>query len=327
MSSVELAGVEIVGEYRQVPVSFLRLDKVADFDIYLKPADNRPHILYRQRNLPFTEEARERLASNGIEFVFVPVGQGDAFRRYMERNLGAIIADPGVGPEEKSGILYESLVGLVGEVMDDPRSGEMVPRSQEVVKNTCSFLYGQQGALKHLMKVTSFDYYTYTHSVNVFVFSMALGQRVFDRASISGDYGVGALLHDVGKSMIDPEILNCRGKLTDDQFGVMKKHPGYGCEILLERGGVGQVGMDIVRHHHERPDGSGYPDGLTGDEISKVARVVKISDVFDALTTRRSYKEALSSFPALKLMKDEMAQELDEELFRVFVNMMGNPGA
>ncbi len=105
----------------------------------------------------------------------------------------------------------------------------------------------------------------------------------------------------------------------------MKYHPVHGYNLLRDHGLKDGIILDVTRHHHEKLTGKGYPDSLPADEISMFARMSTISDIFDALTTRRSYKEALPSFDALRLMKGEMANELDRDLFEKFVEMMGNP--
>jgi HD-GYP domain-containing protein (c-di-GMP phosphodiesterase class II) len=94
---------------------------------------------------------------------------------------------------------------------------------------------------------------------------------------------------------------------------------------MAEHGGLADVALDVTRHHHEKLSGSGYPDGLAGGEILPPVRICTIADIFDALTTRRSYKDAMGSFPALKLMRDELLDEIDRDLFQIFVEMMANP--
>jgi HD-GYP domain-containing protein (c-di-GMP phosphodiesterase class II) len=309
--------------YRAVPVELLRPEEIADFDIYLQSGPGRPYVLYRKKHLPFTAEEKERLEEHRVTRVHIHTDQEADFQRYVERNLGTIMDDSAVAPEEKAEVLYGSLVGVVEDVLSDPRAGDMVPRSKQIVANACKFLYGQGNSLEHMMRVCSFDYYTYTHSVNVFVFTMTLGQKLFDKDFLVNEVGLGALLHDVGKSRIDPAIINCKGKLTAEQFETIKLHPVYSDEILREKGGVPAVSLDMARHHHERIKGGGYPDNLEGNAISKEVRVVTLADIFDALTTRRSYKEPIDSFPALKLMREEMTEHLDMELFGVFVQMMG----
>ncbi len=314
-------------DYKPIPLRILRTREVADFDIYLRPDAGGPCILYREQDVCFEEEDQARLEESGVETVYVRAAEERLYRRYIERNLVSILDDADVQNEEKAELLYGSLVWLTEDVMADPRAGDIVPRSRSMVQNTCKFLYEQRDFLQYLMRVTSYDYYTYTHSVNVFVFTMALGRRVFPKERVKNEFGVGALLHDIGKSMVDPAIINCTGKLSPEQLVIMRKHPIYSHEILAEKKDIHPVSLDMARHHHERIDGDGYPDGLRGDDVSPEVRVLTIADVFDALTTRRPYRQSMTTFPALQLMRDEMAGHIDPEFFRMFVEMMGEPDA
>ena len=312
--------------FLRIPLGLLRLDEVADFQLYLAPPGRGP-VLYRERNLAFTDANRCRLMESGVEAVFVPDTDERAYRNYLERNLDAILDDPLLSPEQKSGVLYGSLVWVVEDVMHDPRAAGVVERSSNIVANTCKFLYDEQTTLEHLMQVMSFDYYTFTHSVNVFVFAMALGQRVFPEEQLRGGFGLGALLHDVGKSQVPDEIVNAKGRLSDAQFAIMKMHPVYGYEMLKEKGEMPEVALCMARNHHERWTGGGYPDGLVGEKIPPEVRVLTIADIFDALTTKRSYKAEMATFHALKLMRDEMGGHMDPSMFRTFVNMMAGTDA
>lgn len=308
-----------------VKLTSLRVDTLVDFDLYIRPGAQRPPVLYRERNLPFTADVFDRLAEHGASHVYIPTNDRDAYRRYIEANLPAVLADESLPMEQRSELLYDSAQGLLIAVFEEPRAKELVQRSRELVQNTSEFLRYEADALPHLLKVISFDYYTYTHSVNVFVFSMMLAQHcgVTDPAILQ-EFGEGTLLHDVGKSQIDSAIVNCRGKLDDTQWAEMKRHPVYGFDILSDHGTLGAMALDVVRHHHEKLNGKGYPDGLANGDISFYVRISTVCDIFDALTTRRTYKDALGSFPALKLMKEHMSEELDPDIFRVFVGMMGN---
>jgi HD-GYP domain-containing protein (c-di-GMP phosphodiesterase class II) len=320
-----MLGAVTTTEFIEIAMQAMRLNIMVDFDLYFTPKSPDEHVLYREKNLPFTQETRERLSEHGVSSLFVHQSEERQFRRYIEDNLGSILDDPSVPSEEKAELLYGSLVNLVGEVMEDPRAGDVVPRSKAIVDNTCKFLYQQRGSLVYMMRVCSFDYYTYTHSINVFVFAMALAQRVLDPSDLQGHFGMGALLHDVGKSLIPPEVLNCKGRLTEEQFAIMKMHPVYGWEMLREKPDIGPVALDMVRHHHERIEGGGYPDGLSNGDISREVRILTIADIFDALTTRRSYKEALDTFKALRIMREEMMHQIDMDLFMRFIKMMGAP--
>jgi putative nucleotidyltransferase with HDIG domain len=333
------------GRFIPIPLDVLRLDSIVDFDLYIQsessPAEAfRSHrelfgrtgstmapVLYRQRDLPFTEETLGRLRENQVEFLYLDATQESIYRRYVERNLGALLADPHVDVQTKATGLYASVHGLLKDVLAHPMAEDVVVRSKTFAEQTVSFMLRERAALESLMRVMSTDYYTYTHSVNVFVFCVALAQRVGMDPPVMTRFALGALLHDIGKSKIDPSIINHKGKLSEEQWKVIKMHPVYGCEILETHKVNDEIVLDVTRHHHEKLTGAGYPDGLRGGQISQYVRCATISDIFDALTTKRAYKDALKSYPALKLIKEEMAAELDPVLFQRFVLMVGNRSA
>ncbi len=307
-----------------IRVSSLQMDTVTAFDLYIRSKSGQDPVLYRERNLSFTAETLERLASNNVEWLFISSRQEGEYTRYLEDHLDTILADENVPLTEKCEILYTSAQGLVHELMDNPPGCDEISRSKKLVEESVQFLSKQKDALKHLMQLTSHDYYTYTHSVNVFVYTISLAQRVgFNDKAELNDFLQGALLHDVGKSLIDQDIVNFKGKLNKYQWDLLKRHPIYGYEILSKDGGLGKVGLDVVRHHHEKLDGSGYPDGLSGKAISPFVAISTITDIFDALTTRRPYRKPLASFPALRLMQREFKGQLDPSMFSAFVQMMG----
>ncbi len=311
--------------YFPIALDIIRLDETADFDLFILLKDQNKHILYREKHLPFTESEKKRMLENGVDTLYVQKEDYAAYLHYLENHLSAILDDPKLPVEQKGELLYTSLVGLIEDVMQNSRTALTVTRSRSIVQNTCKFLYAHRNSLEHMMRICKFDYNTYTHSINVFVFAMALGQRIFPRKTLMNDFGMGALLHDIGKSRIPPEILNFKGKLSEEQFAVMKKHPVYGDEMLKKAGAFPLLTFDMVRHHHERIKGGGYPDNLHGSQIRREVRVLTIADIFDALTTRRSYKDSMNSFPALKLMHEKMRDHIDTDIFKVFVQMMGQP--
>ena len=312
--------------FRRIPIASLRRDTVPPFDLYLQTVEHQQPVLYREKDLLITASVLESLTEQRHEFVYLSTDQDANYLRYAEQNLGAVLSDVGVSVAERSQVLYSCAQGLVSQILDEPRSKELIERSRELVATTTKFLSGEQSAFSHLIKLVSYDYYTYTHSVNVYVFGVALAQRVgFQDVQLLQEFGEGLLLHDIGKSMIDPSITNCTGKLSDEQWKSMRMHPVYGYEIMMEHGNLTEMGLDVVRHHHEKIRGGGYPDDLKGRQISPLVRISTIADIFDALTTRRSYKSALPSFDALRIMRDEIQKDLDAEYFRAFVSMMGHP--
>lgn len=311
------------GEYFPIPLSLFQIDTIVNFDLYLWLNRDKEPVLYRAKSLPFTEREVSRLKEQGIDILYAHVDSRREYKRYLETHLKEILSDKNISVEKRTEVLYSVTTDAVKEMLDDPRSGELLPRSQNLVERTLDFIFREPTAFKCMLKVTNFDYYTHTHSVNVGIFSVFLAKELKFSDDILLRFGMGALLHDIGKCRVDPSIVNFPGKLSEEQFEQMKKHPIYGYEILTQEHGLkDELQLDVVRHHHEKLTGNGYPDKLKGDEISIYARVSAIVDIFDALTTRRSYKNAFSSFDALKLMKDKMSDELDQKIFTTFIFLM-----
>ena len=314
------------GAFLPIEIYSLQLGSVTGFELFVRTHPDEAPVLYRTSDIPFTQDALNRLSENRITHLYIRAADEPAYYRYLQQTLSSVLARSDIDVAVKSVILYDSAQSLVREIMQDPRSAEAIRRSKELVETTVNYLYLEKSAFEHLLKVTSFDYYTYTHSVNVFVFAVTLAQRIgLGSLDEIREFGDGVLLHDIGKCMLDPAVVNCRGKLNKKQWDAMKLHTVHGFEILRRHGSLSDLALDVVRHHHEKLGGSGYPDGLRGEQITPWARVCTICDIFDALTSKRSYKPAMNSYPALTLMRDEMLRDLDRGIFRAFVDMMGRP--
>ncbi len=324
MSTTEARGAATT-DFIPVALSNFQVDSITNFDIYIRPVGTAAPVLYRHKNQPFSDSVRARLVNNQIATVLIEGHEEAAYQRYMERHLGDLLRDDRTDISVKSHIFYDTARGLVRQVLEAPRSGDVLKRGSQLVEHTVEFMLREHAALENIMKIASFDYYTYTHSVNVFVFSLAMAQRLNLASDALKPFALGALLHDVGKGLIGQDIINRNGPLSPAEWEMMKMHPVYSDEILHEQGVTDALTLEVARHHHEKLTGRGYPDGLTPMDIPKCVRIATIADIFDALTTRRSYKDAMSSFSALTLMKNEMAEELDGELFREFVLMVGHP--
>ncbi len=310
-----------IANFLPVYLDALRLDTVLDFDLFL--AVQGKLVLYREKNLPFTEKYRNALLEHRVNRLYVPLNSRKKYQRYIEASLDKIIADEQIPEPSKAQIIYETSKNLVQEVFEDPRAGENIKRSKNMVEHTISYILRGREAFVHMLQITSFDYYTYTHSINVCTFSIALARRLgIENPAILHELGIGALLHDIGKHKIPPRILNKRGTLSKVEYELVKKHPIWGAEILRETNLIPPKSYYPVLQHQERLDGSGYPHGLKGQQIHFYGRIASICDTFDALTTQRTYKKALDSFPALKLMKS-ISMEFDAEILHEFILLMG----
>jgi|GEM_PF-329488 len=177
------------------------------------------------------------------------------------------------------------------------------------------------GFFHQIYLIEGSDHYTYRHSINVGILSSLIGRllkRPHDEIVMLGQAG---LLHDIGKMLVPPHILMKPGRLTEEEYAIMKQHTVYGYELLQKMEGIHPVMAECALHHHERLDGSGYPHGRKGDEISLESQIVAVADVFDAICSDRVYKPKTSPFEAVKLLwKSACAGELNPEIVTKFIH-------
>jgi HD-GYP domain-containing protein (c-di-GMP phosphodiesterase class II) len=178
------------------------------------------------------------------------------------------------------------------------------------------------GALVSLARLKTADDYSYMHSVAVCALMVALARQLDLDADTCRRAGLAGLLHDMGKAVMPPEVLNKPGRLTDAEFAVMRTHPERGHALLLEGRGVGPEALDVCLHHHERFDGTGYPHGLAGDTNSLLARMAAVCDVYDAITSNRPYKAGWDPAESIARMASWKGH-FDEALFAAFVRSLG----
>jgi HD-GYP domain-containing protein (c-di-GMP phosphodiesterase class II) len=307
--------------YLPIYLDSLVVDTVLDFDLFL--SFGREMILYRSSRLPFTERSRSRLVENNVSKLFVPITAKQEYKKYIENNLTKIVEDPAIPEKRKAAIVYDSSKVLVKDILDNPSLSENIERSKNMVGNHVLYIMRGKEAFLNLLKIASFDYYLYTHSVNVCSFSIALAMYlgIKDKESL-WLLGLGALLHDVGKSKISGRILNKSAPLNRAEFEIVKKHPSWGKEILNETDIIPDEAYYPIMQHHERFDGSGYPRGISGSEIHHYGRIIAVCDVFDALTTQRVYQDAMGTYPALREMYNQR-QAYDGKILEAFTMLMG----
>jgi len=308
------------------PISLhsLRLESVPSFDLYILHKSKADHVLYRHKNTEFSGAVQDNLLANEVTELYVPREQRDDYFEYASREIADVVRDENLGANEKSQAVYKTTSNIMEDLFVTPRSSTRIKQAKKAINSTVDFMLHNEEATRSLIFLTSHDYYTYTHSVNVSIFSTALAQRVDDQIAGMADIKTlseGFLLHDIGKAKIPSAIINKSGKLTDDEWEMMKKHPQWGQEILQQTGEINPTIEAIVLQHHERPNGSGYPHGLKADDIDLAAKICCIADVFDAITTVRSYRDPLTTFDALQEMRDKMGEHFDWGLFDEFVQL------
>jgi putative nucleotidyltransferase with HDIG domain len=195
--------------------------------------------------------------------------------------------------------------------------------AQNLVNEVTDSVIRNPGALISLVRLKSADDYTYMHSVAVCALMIALSRQLKLDEAQTRTMGLAGLLHDLGKAMVPMAVLNKPGKLTEAEFAVIKSHPTLGHRMLVESQAVNDVVLDVVLHHHEKTDGSGYPHGLQGDGISLYAKMGAVCDVYDAITSNRPYKKGWDPAESIKKMAEWTHGHLDPHIFQAFVKSLG----
>lgn len=212
----------------------------------------------------------------------------------------------------------------VESMFQDVRMGKAVSAeaAMPIIEELTASVVRNQGALISLVRLKTKDDYTYMHSVAVCALMIALAKQLRLSEAETRQAGLAGLMHDIGKAAIPHDVLNKPGALTDDEFELVKKHPKRGYALLKQANITDTATLDVCLHHHEKIDGSGYPDRLKGDEISLFAKMGAVCDVYDAVTSNRPYKAGWE--PGLSLQR--MAQwknHFDPEVFKAFVKSVG----
>ena len=221
----------------------------------------------------------------------------------------------------KALVVKENSKIIMKDLFDDPRSGENIKEAQNAVSAMIDSLTANKDTIHDLLSLRGFDYYTYTHSVNVGVLSIGLGVAINLSKDDTEKLGVGALLHDIGKSSIPSEILNKQGRLDNREFMIIQGHVLEG-ERLVKENKLPRESIPAVVQHHEKISGRGYPLHLSEKEIALFGKITAIADCYDALTTNRPYRQALTPFQALVTISKETGN-YDAELLKIFIKMLG----
>jgi HD-GYP domain-containing protein (c-di-GMP phosphodiesterase class II) len=280
--------------------------------------------LYCASNIRFGDFHRRRLLEHGVRFVYIRMADQSRFRQQTEANLGDVAADSGVGVSERAAIIYETSVEMMNELLDDPEVMVHSPRLEQVSRSIATLVMNNPTSFSHLFAVSHHDFYTATHLVNVGTWMVPLAYELgFRDPEELNRICKAGFLHDMGKLQVPEDILNKTGKLSDEEWAQIKRHPTAGGEYLARFGDVHPQIMAVTTQHHERMDGSGYPAGLKGDQIDRVSRICAVVDSFDAMTAFRPFKQrTLSVADTLEILQQETPSKYDPEVLAAWMALM-----
>ncbi|HTF96869.1 MAG TPA: HD-GYP domain-containing protein [Cellvibrio sp.] len=302
------------------------------------------HPFWKTRFLLEDEKDLRAILSSGIKELWIDVSKGlDAnshevgkTEAEVEQETEALLLDANSStPRQERVTLDEEIKtaarlcnrakDAVIEMFSDARMGKaiQVEKASELVNEISNSVLRQPHALISLARLKTADEYTFLHSVAVCALMIALARQLnLDEESVR-NAGMAGLLHDIGKIGIPLKVLNKPGKLTDEEFAIVKSHPEVGAKILIENYDVPAMALDVCLHHHEKVDGTGYPYGLKGNTISLFAKMGAVCDVYDAITSNRPYKKGWSPADSIRKMAEWSKGHFDEAVFQAFVKTVG----
>lgn len=239
----------------------------------------------------------------------------------------ALVASPSARRADEFDRATQTLARLrapVHSLLDDVRLGKAAGGGEVavIVDEITASVADNAAAIISLARIRDKDSFTYAHSVAVCALMTNLARRMDLDSASQHELGTAGLLHDVGKMLIPPEILNKPGKLSGDEMALMRSHSERGHELLMKSGQLPQAALDACLSHHEKIDGTGYPHRLAGDQIGLAARMGAVCDVYDAITSNRPYKEAWSPSECLASMFT-WEGHFDENILSLFIRSVG----
>lgn len=327
--------VRIVINHQYTPIKpdMLVKGEIVPFDIFIKRYNN--FVIIIESGTLLDEGLLEKLSLHPE--IYISKSDSSTFKTYSSFNhtinldeerdpllaaltlkeKSSLITDM----EERLFFVYSTVSDLMEFIFESGNEKLPIDALTSCVNEMVDLFQTKENALPRILKIIPHEYSTHNHSTNVAYFAAIIGNMMKMKNQELFDLIFAALMHDIGKLRIDETILGKRTSLEEDEFESVKLHSQLGREILKQNGIDNETILKGVKHHHERLDGSGYPDGLRGKIIPRNARIIGVCDVFDALTTNRTFRDNYSSFEALQLMKYEMYKQFDETFVDIFIQL------
>jgi HD-GYP domain-containing protein (c-di-GMP phosphodiesterase class II) len=283
----------------------------------------------------------EKIVGNGIHEVYIDTAKGldvaDApteteVRIELEHQMMKMVqeakpvASASLREElEKSRKVHSEANKIIHSLMQDVRLGKQIELEQvdPMVEQMTASILRNKDAMLSLCRIKNKDDYTFLHSISVGALLISFARALDLDRGVIHLLGIGGILHDIGKTKVPDEVLNKPGKLTEEEFLIMKSHVVHSRDILAMTPGIAQASLDVASQHHERFDGSGYPLRLKGSEMSVYGQMASIVDVYDAITSDRCYHKGMEPTDALRKMFEWSKFHFNPELIHTFVRTIG----
>ena len=308
-------------EFTPVPTMLVSYDCGIKFDVYVRKG--RHYLLFAKHG-ELCGHHKHRLAEHGVDTLYVHTDDISSYEEYIEKNFTGILQDDSIPIEERSRMLYDYSLILGKHLLHCDQAAVPPAEAREKLESLAGHAYEylarKKGAVKSISELLSHNYRTYSHCVNVSLYTLFVLIDMGATRQKAKRVGAGAFLHDIGKLKVPRNILDKRGRLSVEERQEIHKHPADGL-ALAQPMDLDALTRECIIHHHEKLDGSGYP--AKAHRIPNHVRIVTMTDIYDALTSSRPYSKPYKPFEALKIIgKDVDAGRLDTDVFKEFVRVL-----
>ena len=336
--------------YLSLDIETLQVDSIIDFDCYIKRFND--YVIIIERGTLITKSLLQQIQVNK-EF-YIHTSDKTKQEAYVQKvgsknklidletlevkelsGLQQAIEDVHALPkqiqfyetgQEKLELAYKKACNLIFFIFEDKDTREKLPLPaiEIFIDVALHLVTSKEGLFHDFVKMTPAQYQINYHSTNVCILSIFLGHAIGLDYTELKQLAMAGMLHDLGKGCIQRSILDKEVSLDPDEYELVQIHSTRSAELATANGITDKRILDGILYHHEKFDGTGYPEGLREKRIPKMAQIISICDAFDALTTDRTFRQKFSSFAALNLMRDEMSKHLNQDYIKKFIQLLAN---
>jgi putative nucleotidyltransferase with HDIG domain len=319
-------GEPAISDYIPVSVSTLQPSESANINLYQREAhhsekDNVNFVLYCAEGQPIVQADLDRLHKRGVHRLFIESGARELFQNYLRDLIAPDANEPEPSVAVRMGALNEVVRDVLETEFREGDADRTVNEAERLGSITADIVCHDEFAADDMFRVLHHDYATFTHSANVAFYTGLLAAKLgYERDDVQLMTTAG-LLHDLGKLGINEKILCKPGRLSEEEFDVIRSHPALGFEQLNQREDLSEGQLMIVYQHHERLDGGGYPVGVVESEIHPWAKICSVVDVYEALTSYRPYRSPMPRKTVFQIMEQDSGKSFDPEVLECWLQI------
>ncbi len=311
----------VISDYLPISVSTLQPAESAGMNLYQRESNDGAFVLFCSDSHPLLSEDLERLKHRRVKKLYIESASREVYQDYLRSLVEPSLEGQTSNPSARAGALNEVVRDVLESTFRQNDTDETVAAAARLGSAAADIVCNDQFASDDLFRVLHHDYATFTHSANVAFYAGMLASELGLSKHEVELITTGGLLHDLGKLDIDDKILCKPGRLTEEEFRVIKMHPTRGFDQLSQRTDLNAGQLMMVYQHHERLDGKGYPVGVVDDEIHLWAKICAVVDVFEALTSFRPYRSPMPKLRVLDILQEDSGVAFDPEVLACWVKI------